>query len=266
MSLRWIAGPCVIESKDLCRQILEFCLGISQKYNLDYVFKASYDKANRTHTNSFRGPGLEKGLKILDELKKEYRVPILTDVHDVDQVSKAAEVADVIQIPAFLCRQTDLLLAAGKTRRVVNIKKGQFVDPLNMKFAVEKVRSQNPSAEVWLTERGVSFGYGQLVVDFCGVKDLLDLGEPVILDVTHSVQRPGGGRSTTGGAKKYILTLGLAGVAVGVSGLFTEVHPDPSAALSDGSNSLSFDETTSYLAQWTSLWNSTQNSIPKLSR
>jgi 2-dehydro-3-deoxyphosphooctonate aldolase (KDO 8-P synthase) len=254
--LKWIAGPCVIESKEICKEVLEFCLSQAEKFNLDYTFKASYDKANRTHVDSFRGPGLEKGLRVLEDLKKEYNVSLLTDVHDVGQVSKAAEVVDVIQIPAFLCRQTDLLVAAGKTQKIINIKKGQFLDPQNMKYAVQKVRSSNPKAEVWITERGACFGNQQLVVDFCGVKDLLDLGETVILDVTHSVQRPGGGQDKTGGAKQYISTLGRAGVAVGVQGIFTEVHPDPDIALSDGANSLSFKEVTENFLQWGPLWKS----------
>lgn len=250
----WIAGPCVIESLELCERVLMFCQSLAKTYGLQYVFKASFDKANRTSVNSFRGPGLEEGLQILQRLKQTYGVQVTTDVHEVHQIAKVAEVADILQIPAFLCRQTDLLVAAGETGRIVNVKKGQFMDPENMQFVVDKVRAKNPEAEVWLSERGTTFGYQSLVVDYCGIASMLKLGVPVIFDATHSVQRPGGGHEKTQGAAEFIPQLGSAAIATGVSGLFTEVHPEPPKALSDGQNSLSFESTEATLKQWAQLW------------
>jgi len=197
---------------------------------------------------------LVEGLRILQSLKETYGVQITTDVHEVNQVEKVAEVVDILQIPAFLCRQTDLLVAAGSTGKTVNVKKGQFVDPNNMRYAVEKVRSKYPEADVWLSERGTTFGYNHLVVDYCGIASMLKLGVPVIFDATHSVQRPGGGHQKTQGAPEFIPPLGKAAIATGVSGIFSEVHPNPSNALSDGQNSLSFEFAETCLTQWTQLW------------
>lgn len=250
----WIAGPCVIESFEVCERVLSFCKDLAVQHKLSFFFKASFDKANRTSIHSFRGPGLKKGLTILYDLKKKYDVAVTTDVHEVDQVTKVAEVVDVIQIPAFLCRQTDLLVAAGATGKPVNVKKGQFMDPANMGFVIDKVRSSGGEAPVWLTERGSCFGYDRLVVDFGGVVTMKDFGVPVIFDATHSVQMPGGGRQSTAGRRQHIPALGAAAVAAGCDGIFTEVHPDPDHALSDGSNLLSFEEMAQCMLKWNGLW------------
>jgi 2-dehydro-3-deoxyphosphooctonate aldolase (KDO 8-P synthase) len=201
------------------------------------IFKASFDKANRTSIDSFRGPGLEKGLEILARVKAEVGLPVLSDVHETSQVTAAAEVLDILQIPAFLCRQTDLLVAAARTGRVINIKKGQFLAPCDMRPAVDKVRAAG-NDKIILTERGASFGYNNLVVDFRSLPILRGLGCPVVLDVTHSVQLPGGQGTCSGGQREFIAPLARAGVAVGVDGLFMEVHPEPAKALCDGPNSL----------------------------
>jgi 2-dehydro-3-deoxyphosphooctonate aldolase (KDO 8-P synthase) len=232
-----IAGPCVIESEKLCIEIASFMKEACDALDLPYVFKASFDKANRTSVSSFRGPGLAGGLETLARVKETCGVPVLTDIHEPSQADAVAEVADVLQIPAFLSRQTDLLLAAGKTGKVVNIKKGQFLAPWDMKAAVEKVLSTGNSS-ILLTERGTSFGYNALVVDMRSIPVMKKLGFPVIIDGTHSVQKPGGLGSATGGDRDMVPTICLAAAAVGADGVFLEVHPEPQKARSDAANSL----------------------------
>ncbi len=235
-----IAGPCVIEGEDFAVDVAKCVKAIASRVGVPYVFKASYDKANRTSIRSFRGPGLDAGLRALARVKQEAGVPILTDIHEPWQAEQAAEVADVLQIPAFLCRQTDLIVAAAKTGRVVNIKKGQFLAPRDVRHAVDKVTSSGNS-QVLVTERGTSFGYNNLVVDMRGLPMLRALGHPVIFDVTHSLQLPGGGQDRTAGLAEYIEPLASAGVAAGVDGVFLEVHPEPSRAMSDAENALRLD-------------------------
>ncbi len=235
-----IAGPCVIESEELAIEVATRVKTIAARLGLPYIFKASYDKANRTSIRSFRGPGLDAGLSALARVKHETGVPILTDVHEPAQAERAAAVADVLQIPAFLCRQTDLIVAAAKTGRVVNIKKGQFLAPRDLRHAIEKVTSTG-NERVLLTERGTSFGYNNLVVDMRGLPMLRELGYPVIFDVTHSLQLPGAGQDRTAGLAEYIEPLASAGVAARVDGVFLEVHPEPSRAMSDADNALRLD-------------------------
>ena len=237
--LALIAGPCVIESVDLCREVASTAKAIAAELGIGFIFKASFDKANRTSGSSFRGFGLEKGLEVLDTIKREYGVPVLTDVHESDQCALVAQVCDVLQIPAFLSRQTDLLLAAANTGKTINVKKGQFLAPWDMKNAVAKVESTG-NRNLLLTERGVSFGYNTLVVDMTSLPQMRDLGYPVVFDGTHSVQRPGGGEGGTssGGLRQYIPHLTRAAVAVGVDALFLEVHPEPEKALSDAATML----------------------------
>ncbi len=232
-----IAGPCVIESESHALMMAEKLGAIASELGVPYIFKASYDKANRTSVTSYRGPGLKNGLKILAKIRKRTGLPILTDVHDVSQVGAAAEVCDILQIPAFLSRQTDLLVAAGKTERVVNIKKGQFLSPSEMGNAAEKVASTG-NEKIILTERGNSFGYQNLVVDMRSFPIMRKFGYPVVFDVTHSVQLPGGEGKSSGGQPEFIETLARAGTAAGVDGIFLEVHDNPAKALSDGSNAL----------------------------
>ena len=232
-----IAGPCVIESEAHARSMAERIAAVCADLKLPYIFKSSYDKANRTSINSYRGPGVAEGLKILRRIKDDLRLPILTDVHEPAQVATAAEVADVLQIPAFLCRQTDLLVAAAKSGRVVNIKKGQFLSPAEMKTAVEKVASTG-NQNILLTERGTSFGYNNLVVDMRSFPIMRGFGYPVVFDATHSLQLPGGEGKQSGGQPEFIEPLSRAAVAAGVDGLFLEVHDNPPAALSDASNQL----------------------------
>jgi 2-dehydro-3-deoxyphosphooctonate aldolase (KDO 8-P synthase) len=234
----FIAGPCVIESEAHATMMAQLLGSVARELGLPLIFKASYDKANRTSLASYRGPGMEEGLRILGEVKKQTGLPILTDVHETSQIAAVAAVADVIQIPAFLCRQTDLLLEAGRSGRAVNIKKGQFVSPWDMAHAVEKVASTG-NDRIILTERGTSFGYHNLVVDMRSFPILRKLGYPVVFDVTHSVQLPGGQGSASGGQPEFIETLARAGTAAGVDGLFMEVHDNPARALSDGANALS---------------------------
>ncbi len=235
-----IAGPCVAESLDLCLHIAKTMKAICDRLGVGYVFKASFDKANRTSRNSYRGPGLSAGLAMLDEVKRTVGVPVLTDLHESSQAAPVGEVADILQIPAFLCRQTDLLLAAGETGKAVNVKKGQFVAPWDMKHAVEKVRSTG-NERVILTERGATFGYGNLVVDFRALPMMRELGCPVVYDATHSLQLPGAAGNATGGLRRYAPDLMRAAAAVGVDGLFLEVHPDPDHALSDATTVLPLD-------------------------
>lgn len=236
-----IAGPCVIESKDIVFKIAERLVKMTKRLKIPYVFKASYDKANRTSVDSFRGPGIEKGLKILAEVKKKFGVPVLSDVHCSYDMGMAAEVLDVIQIPAFLCRQTDLIVAAAKTGKVVNVKKGQFLAPWDMKPLVKKLEiSGNP--KILLTERGVSFGYNNLVTDFRSLAIMRDLGYPVVFDATHSVQQPGGLGNASGGKSEFIPLLSRCAVAAGCDGLFMETHLDPAKSLSDGPNMIPLDK------------------------
>jgi 2-dehydro-3-deoxyphosphooctonate aldolase (KDO 8-P synthase) len=230
-----IAGPCVIESPKHPGQVAARLKDIAGELGIPLVFKASYDKANRSSLGSYRGPGIERGLEILAGVRERYGVPILTDVHEVAQVEKAAEVVDVLQIPAFLCRQTDLVLAAAETGKIVNIKKGQFMAPWDMKGVLSKAASTG-NHKLLVTERGFSFGYNNLVVDMRSFPTLRSFGYPVVYDITHSVQRPGGLGDRSGGESHFIDTLGPAGVAAGVDGLFMEVHENPSRALSDGPN------------------------------
>ena len=232
-SLFFIAGPCVVESEALCRKIADRLAGISSKYKVDIVFKASYDKANRLSKESFRGVGRLNGLKILAKIKKESGLPILTDIHEPCQAVEAAQVVDVLQIPALLCRQTDLLAAAGKTGKWVNIKKGQFMAPEDMAYAIRKA-----GKKVWLTERGTLFGYKRLIVDFAGIPIMKKFNVPLIFDATHSVQMPGGGKGKSSGNRDLAIPLAKAALAMGVDGLFFEVHPNPDKALCDGPNSL----------------------------
>jgi len=232
-----IAGPCVIESEAHAQMMAERVAKIASDAGVPYIFKASYDKANRSSIKAFRGPGLTEGLRILGKIKSELHLPILTDIHDASQAAPAAEVADILQIPAFLARQTDLLLAAAKTGRIINIKKAQFLSPWDMGNVAEKVASSG-NQNIILTERGASFGYNSLVVDMRSFPILQKFGYPVVYDVTHSVQIPGGLGHASGGQPEFIETLARAGVAAGVDGLFLETHDNPAAALSDGPNAL----------------------------
>ena len=236
-SLFFIAGPCVIENEKHVMKMANRLAVAAQALKLPLIFKASYDKANRTSINSYRGPGLEKGLELLKKVREETGLPILTDVHDVRQVDAAAEVCDIIQIPAFLSRQTDLLIEAGRCRAAVNIKKGQFLSPWEMRHAVEKVAATG-NHRIIITERGTSFGYNNLVVDMRGIQVMREWGYPVVLDVTHSLQLPGGEGKRSGGQPQFIQTIAMAGVAAAVDGVFMEVHDRPARALSDGANAL----------------------------
>jgi 2-dehydro-3-deoxyphosphooctonate aldolase (KDO 8-P synthase) len=236
-----IAGPCVIESEKHARMMAEKIAKIAADAGVPYIYKASYDKANRSSVKAFRGPGLKEGLRILGKIKSDLKLPVLTDIHDASQAHAAAEVCDVLQIPAFLARQTDLLIAAGKTGRIINIKKGQFLSPWDMGNVAEKVASTgNP--RIILTERGASFGYQNLVVDMRSFPIMQRTGYPVVYDVTHSVQLPGGQGNASGGQPQFIEPLARAGVAAGVDGIFLETHDNPAAALSDGPNALPLSE------------------------
>jgi len=236
-----IAGQCVIESRKSALSIALAIKRITSKLKIPFIFKASYDKANRTSINSFRGPGLKQGLEILQEIKQSLNVPVLSDVHCVEEVDQAAEVLDVLQIPAFLCRQTDLLIAAGKTKKVINIKKGQFLAPADMKQAVKKIEFTG-NRKILITERGTSFGYNNLVTDFRSVAIMQLTGYPVIFDATHSVQQPGGLGTASGGNSEYIPLLSRCAAAAGCSAVFVEVHPNPKKALSDGPNMLALNK------------------------
>ena len=236
-----IAGPCVIESEDLVFFIAEEMKKITDTLGIPYTFKASFDKANRTSIHSFRGPGIDEGLRILQKVKDRYGLPICTDIHEPWQAERAAEVCDIIQIPAFLCRQTDLLVAAAKTGKWINIKKAQFLAPWDMQNCVEKVK-ESGNDHVMLCERGSTFGYNTLVVDMTGLRVMKGMGVPVIFDATHSVQKPGGNGTSTGGNRQYVEYLAKAAIAVGADGLFMETHPDPDHALSDGPNMVPLGE------------------------
>jgi 2-dehydro-3-deoxyphosphooctonate aldolase (KDO 8-P synthase) len=248
-----IAGPCVIESEDHALQMAEAVHGVARARGVPCIFKASYDKANRTSIRSFRGPGLDEGLRILAAVKARTGLPILTDIHEPAHAERVAQVADVLQIPAFLSRQTDLIVAAARTGRVVNIKKGQFLSPQDMRFAVEKV-IHSGNGRVIVTERGVSFGYNNLVVDMRAFPLLHELGCPVVFDATHSLQLPGGGDGVTAGQAQYISTLASAAVAAGVDGVFLEVHDNPAVARSDAQNALPLNQLESLLKRLVRLY------------
>lgn len=236
-----IAGPCVIESEENVMLIAERVKGIAEKLDLDYYFKASFDKANRTNISSYRGPGIEEGLRTLQKVKDTYDLKICTDIHEPWQAEKAAEVADILQIPAFLCRQTDLLVAAAKTGKLINVKKAQFLAPWDMANVVRKLE-ESGNKNIMLCERGSTFGYNTLVVDMTGIVEMKKFGYPVVMDATHSVQKPGGKGTSTGGNRDYVEPLAKAAIAAGADALFFEVHPDPDNALSDGPNMVKLDD------------------------
>ena len=235
-----LAGPCVIEGEEMALRIAEHIVKVTDRLGIPYVFKGSYRKANRSRLDSFTGIGDEKALKVLEKVRQTFDIPVVTDIHAAQEAEMAAEYVDVLQIPAFLCRQTDLLVAAARTGKIVNIKKGQFLSPEAMRFAAEKVVEAG-NDQVMLTERGTTFGYQDLVVDYRGIPEMQSFGYPVILDVTHSLQRPNQTSGVTGGMPQLIETIAKAGVAVGVDGLFMETHQDPSVAKSDGANMLKLD-------------------------
>ena len=241
MSPIFLAGPCVIENAELLDVVAQRLVAIREKLRVEVYFKASFDKANRTSLRSFRGPGLEKGLQMLADIKERYQLPLTTDVHETYQAAAVGEVVDVLQIPAFLCRQTDLLVASSQTGRVVNVKKAQFLSGENMRFPVEKCREAG-AKEVWLTERGTTFGYNNLVVDFRNLPIMAQWADRVIMDCTHSVQRPGGGNGTTSGDRQFVPAMAQAAKAFGAQGYFIETHPNPEIALSDGPNMLFLDD------------------------
>lgn len=232
-----IAGPCVIESQGCLHEVAEELVHINKKYDVNIFFKASFDKANRTSISSYRGPGLEKGLIMLNDIREKYGLNLLTDIHESYQAEPVGEIVDVIQIPAFLCRQTDLLVAAAKTGKVVNIKKVQFLSGMDMEYPVQKVR-ESGNDKVWLTERGNMYGYNNLAVDFRNIADMKKFTDTVIMDCTHSVQRPGAAGGKTGGNREFVPAMALAAKAFGANGYFFEIHPDPDKALSDGPNML----------------------------
>ena len=242
----FIAGPCVIESQELLETVAEKIVEINNRLGTEIIFKASFDKANRTSIHSFRGPGLERGLKMLGEIKSRYGLRILTDIHESWQAKPVAEVCDILQIPAFLCRQTDLLVTAAKTGRIVNIKKAQFLSGRDLRYPLQKVidtfQDMGINQECWLTERGNSFGYNNLVVDFRNIPDMLEYTPRVIMDCTHSVQRPGGGEGKTSGDRRFVPQMALAAKAFGATGFFFEVHPNPDHGLSDAANMLLLDD------------------------
>lgn len=237
----FVAGPCVIETAELLDTVAQELVRINLQYGIDIIFKASFDKANRTSLSSYRGPGLEKGLQMLADIKERYGLRILTDIHEAWQAKPVAEVADVLQIPAFLCRQTDLLVAAAHTGKTVNIKKAQFLSGADMRYPLQKCR-ESGAVDVWLTERGNCFGYNNLVVDFRNIPDMLQLSPTVIMDCTHSVQRPSAGDGKTTGDRRFVPSMALAAKAFGATGYFFEVHPDPDRGLSDAANMLELSQ------------------------
>ena len=241
-----IAGPCVLESEALAREVAAALKEIAERLSISLVFKSSFDKANRTSLDSFRGPGLEDGLKILADIRQDYQVPVVSDIHESSQVVEASAVLDLLQIPAFLCRQTDLLVAAAKSKKAINLKKGQFVSPWDMANAVNKIRASG-NKNLMLCERGVALGYNNLVVDMRSLPVMRSLGCPVIFDATHSVQLPGGAGGSSGGQREFIPPLARAAVAAGLDGIFMEVHPRPEEALCDGPNSMPLDRVESLL-------------------
>jgi 2-dehydro-3-deoxyphosphooctonate aldolase (KDO 8-P synthase) len=252
-----IAGPCVAESLELCMDTASFLKNLAMKLDINFVFKASYDKANRSSVDSYRGMGLKAGLELLNTVKKNLDVAIVTDIHETSQAAPAAEIADILQIPAFLCRQTDLLVEAGRQGKTVNIKKGQFMAPEDMRLAVEKVRSTG-NEKIMLTERGTTFGYHNLVVDMRSLAIMRDIGVPVVFDATHSVQLPGGLGKTTGGQRQFVEPLSLAAAAVGIDAVFMEIHPNPDKAYSDGPNSLNFESAEKVLTKVKTIYDLTK--------
>lgn len=253
MKPTFIAGPCVIESADLLNIVAERLVDINHRLGTEIIFKASFDKANRTSLASFRGPGLERGMQMLADIKEKYGLQITTDIHEPNQAERAAEVCDVLQIPAFLCRQTDLLVAAARTGRIVNIKKAQFLSGADMQFPLQKVaetyRAMGIEQQCWLTERGNCYGYNNLVVDFRNIPDMLQFTPTVIMDCTHSVQRPGGAGGKTGGDRRFVPQMAKAAKAFGATGFFFEVHPEPDSGLSDAANMLELDRLESLIKE-----------------
>jgi 2-dehydro-3-deoxyphosphooctonate aldolase (KDO 8-P synthase) len=243
-----IAGPCVVESKDICFQIAENIVSISNKYKIPYIFKASYKKANRSKLDSFTGIGDKEALAILKKIKEKFNIPVLTDIHSVDEAALAAQYVDVLQIPAFLCRQTELLIAAAKTGKAVNIKKGQFMSPESIKFAAHKVLLSG-NKKVMLTERGTMFGYQDLIIDYRGIIDMQKMNLPVVLDITHSLQQPNQDAGISGGRPELAETVARAGIAVGVDGIFLETHPEPDRSKSDGLSMIKLSELEKLLAR-----------------
>lgn len=243
-----IGGPCALESEEMARTVAGTMQEICDRLGINYVFKASFDKANRTSLDAYRGPGLAKGLATLAKIRREFAIPVISDIHDVSQVDAAAEVLDILQIPAFLCRQTDLLTAAARTGKTVNVKKGQFVSPWDMENAVNKMRGVG-GRKIMLVERGASFGYNNLVVDMRSLPVMRSFGCPVIFDATHSVQLPGGSGGSSSGQREFISTLSKAAIAAGIDGLFMEIHPHPDQALCDGPNSIPLDQVEALLVQ-----------------
>ncbi len=246
--IKFIAGPCVIESAELLDTVAERLTAINRRLGTRIIFKASFDKANRTSLRSFRGPGIDKGLQMLADVRDKWGLELLTDIHEAWQAEPAGQVVDVLQIPAFLCRQTDLLVAAAKTGKTVNIKKAQFLSGADMRYPYEKALESGAS-EIWLTERGNSFGYNNLVVDFRNIPDMLAIAPTVIMDCTHSVQRPGAANGTTGGNREFVPAMARAAKAFGANGFFFEVHPDPDRAKSDGPNMLRLDDLEALVAE-----------------
>lgn len=249
-----MAGPCVIESRDMCMSIAGQVKDICQRLGIGYVFKASFDKANRTSVSSFRGPGIQEGLKILDEVREQFSVAVVTDIHESSQAAACGEVVDIIQIPAFLCRQTDLLVAAAKTGKAVQVKKAQFLAPWDMKNVIEKLRSQG-CENYSLVERGSSFGYNRLICDMTALPQMQELGCPVVMDATHSTQQPGGLGSASGGSPRMAAVLARAAIASGADGLFIETHPNPAAALSDAACMMPLAELEKNLTACQAIWN-----------
>lgn len=253
-----IAGPCVIESEENVMLVAKKIKEITDKLDIPFVFKSSFDKANRTSINSFRGPGLEEGLRILNKVKTELNLKVTTDIHEPYQAEEVAKVVDIIQIPAFLCRQTDLLVAAAKTGKTVNVKKAQFLAPWDMKNVVGKLE-ESGNRDIMLCERGTSFGYNNLVVDMTGLVEMKKFGYPVVFDATHSVQKPGGKGNCTGGNREYVEYLAKAAIAVGADAIFMEVHPDPDNALSDGTNMVKLDELEEILVKLKKVYQAVHN-------
>jgi 2-dehydro-3-deoxyphosphooctonate aldolase (KDO 8-P synthase) len=241
-----MAGPCVVEDRDTCHLVASELVKITRDLGIKYVFKASYRKANRSRLDSFSGIGDQKALKILAEIREQYQVPVVTDIHAADEADLAAKYVDILQIPAFLCRQTDLLVAAARTGKVINIKKGQFLAPTSMKFAANKV-AESGNNNIIITDRGTMFGYGDIIVDFRGLIEMRQFGYPVVLDITHSLQQPNQSSGISGGRPAMIETMARAGIAVGVDGIFMETHPEPSQAKSDGANMLRLDQAADLL-------------------
>lgn len=260
-SLFLIAGPCVIESRDVCFQIAEQLHSIASEWNIPVVFKASFDKANRTSAMSFRGPGLESGLETLQLVREHFELPLLTDVHSESQCAPVAEVVDVLQIPAFLCRQTDLIISAAETGRIVNLKKGQFLSPTEMNHVALKA-SESGNQQLILTERGSSFGYNNLVVDMRSIPVMQQTGYPVVFDATHSVQLPGGAGDRSSGQRQYAPVLAKAAVAAGADGLFFETHPDPDKALSDGPNMVPLADLKAAVGEAVRIWKALRQASP----